>query len=130
MFFIQSSFSNYVCHADPNLPGEDFSTSLHCAVSYGHALTAQTLLAAGATVGALASGGRQPLHYATYYGHIQCVALLLECNSDPNAATVDHATDLRRAASDISHHDAHSPARFDILPTNTIIYCIKKCFFF
>lgn len=67
--------------ADPNLRGEDGATSLHCAVSYGHALTARTLISGGANVHAAAIGDRLPIHYAAYYGHVQCLALLLECQS-------------------------------------------------
>ncbi|UYM16667.1 ankyrin repeat domain-containing protein [Endozoicomonas euniceicola] len=73
---------------------------LHVAALKGHAGFLQTLIDAGAVVGAaLRADGATPLHIAAQNGHTGCVELLIKAGADVDAArTTDGVTSLHLAA--------------------------------
>ena len=74
--------------ADANAAQGDGMTALHWAAERGHAVVADLLLSAGATVEAKTRiGSYTPLHLASRAGHSSIATALLDAGADPHATT-------------------------------------------
>ena len=64
----------------------------------GHATLLEQLICAGSSVNAKSLEGRTAVHYATIFGHIDCVKKLLEKEADVNVYDSHGSTPLNYAA--------------------------------
>ncbi|MCR9141834.1 MAG: ankyrin repeat domain-containing protein [bacterium] len=67
------------------------NSALHSAANSGDLDAARRLLAGGADLHAVGKGGWTPLHVATFKGHLEMVALLLESGARVDDGALDFA---------------------------------------
>jgi len=62
-------------------------TELHCCAERGETNRCRELLARGVSVDMRDENGETPLHFAVYFGHMECARLLVDNGADINASS-------------------------------------------